>query len=189
VNTAGSLFDTVDVALVTAEAARWQEPGSLLIACLVEGVLGHGLDRLVVGSQQMRPTVAAALRFGWTDETAGRALAVAFGAAAALNGQGETGDEESPMSSRCVWCLLDAEACDEGGTWEAARAAAAAGANRLVACVLTPSPEARSLAALWEAAGWVVVEAAGGSPWEVLGGLDQALVIPERPVALLVVYE
>ncbi|MGH8885150.1 MAG: hypothetical protein ACRDYX_08265 [Egibacteraceae bacterium] len=178
-NIAGSLFDTVDVALVTAEAARWGEPGSVLIACLVEGVLGHGLDRLVVGSRQLRPIVTAALRVGWTDETAGRALAVAFGAAAALNRQG----------GRCVWCLLDAEACDEGGTWEAARAAAAAGAGGLVTCVLSPPSEAASLAALWKAAGWAVVEAAGGNAWEVLGGLDQALAIPERPVALLVVCE
>lgn len=178
-NAAGSLFDTVDVAVVTAQAARWGEPGSVLIACLVEGVIGHGLDRLVVGSQQMRSTVTAALRIGWTDETAGRALAVAFGAASALSEQG----------GRSVWCLLDAEACDEGSTWEAVRAAAAAGAGRLVTCVLSPSSEARSLAALWEAAGWAVVEAAGGSAWEVLGGLDQALAIPERPVALLVVCE
>jgi transketolase N-terminal domain/subunit len=177
-NAGGSLFDTVDVAVVTAEAARWTDPGSVLIACLIEGVLGQGLDRLVVGSQQLRPTVTAALRVGWTDETAGRALAVAFGAAVALNGQG----------GRCVWCLLDAEACDEGSTWEAARAAAAAaGANRLVACVLSPPSEAPSLAALWRAAGWAVVETSGDSAWEVLGGLDQALAIPERPVALVVV--
>ncbi|MGH8900881.1 MAG: hypothetical protein ACRDYA_04170 [Egibacteraceae bacterium] len=169
----------MDVAVVTAQAARWGEPGSMLIACLVEGVIGHGLDRLVVGSQQMRPTVTAALRIGWTDETAGRALAVAFGAASALSGR----------DGRSVWCLLDADACDEGSTWEAARAAAAAGADQLVTCVLSPPSEARSLAALWEAAGWAVVEAAGGSAWEVLGGIDQVLAIPEQPVALLVVCE
>lgn len=176
-NQAGSFFDTVDMALVTAEAARWKDPGSILIACLVEGVLARGLDRLIVGSEQMRPTVTAALRIGWTDETAGRALAVAFGAAAALNGQ----------AGRGVWCLLDAEACDEGGTWEAARAAAAAGISQLVTCVLSPPSEARSLAVLWEAAGWAVIEVSGASAWEVLGGLDQALATPERPVALLVV--
>jgi transketolase N-terminal domain/subunit len=177
VSAAGSLFDTVDVALVTAEAARWAEPGSVLIACLVEGVLAHGLDRLIVGSQRMRPLVTAALRIGWTDETVDRALAVAFGAAAALRGRGGRG----------VWCLLDAEACDEGSTWEAARAAAAAGVGGLVTCVLSPYSEAASLAALWDAAGWAVVEAADDSAWEVLGGLDQALAIPGGPVALLVV--
>lgn len=176
---AGSLFDTVDVAVVTVEAERWGDPGSVLVACLVEGVLSRGLNRLVVGSQQMRPIVSAALRVGWTDETPARALAVAFGAAAALNGQGE----------RRVWCLLDAEACDEGGTWEAARAAAAAGVSGLVAGVLTPPSEAPSLTALWEAAGWAVVEAEGSSAWEVLGGLDQALATPWRPVALLVTTE
>lgn len=185
---AGSLFDTVDVGSVAAEAARWGVPGSVLVACLVEGVVGHELHRLVVGSQQMRPTVAAALRIGWTDETPGRALAVAFGAAAALHGQCGNGGAEPPMSGPRVWCLLDAEACDEGNTWEAARAAVAA-PGRLVTCVLSPPSEAQSLAALWEAAGWAVVEVAGDDVWEVLGGLDQALATPKPPVALIVVCE
>lgn len=187
-NVAGSLFDSVDVGLVAAEAACWEAPGSVLIACLVEGVVGQALDRLVVGSQQMRATVAAALRVGWTDETPGRALAVAFGAAAALNGQRGAGDAEPSVNGRYVWCLLDAEACDEGSTWEAARAAAGRG-SPLVTCVLSPPSEARPLAALWEAAGWAVVEVAGDSVWEVLGGLDQALALTERPVTLLVVCE
>lgn len=176
-STVPSLFDSVDVAAVTSAATRWAGPGALLVACLAQAVASGEDDRIVVGSRLLRPAVTVALSGRWTDETGGRALAVAFGAAVTLSG--------AQTRSRRVWCLLDAEACDDGGTWEAARAAAAASIGQLVACVLTPSSEAVSLVMLWRAAGWAVIEAEGSSVWEVLGGLDQALVAPE-PVALVV---
>jgi hypothetical protein len=172
-----SLFDTVDVNAVEVAAARLRGPGAMLVAALVEGVLTDPPHRLVVGSRLLLPTVSAALSWGWTDETPSRALAVAFGLAVALGGRER------------VWCLLDEESSDEGGTWEAARAAAATPAVALTTCIVAPEPESRALGAFWDAAGWVVREVDEGSVWEVLGGLDQALAFHSKPVTLLVMSE
>ncbi len=172
-----SLFDRVEVGTVEAAAAGLAGPGARLVAALAEGVLGEGSHRLVVGSQLLRPAVSAALPSGWIDETAGRALGVAFGMAAALGG------------AERVWCLLDIESCDEGGTWEAARAAATAPATTLTACVMVPAHENLALRSFWDAAGWSVRDIDGGNVWEILGGLDQALALRTRPITLLVMSE
>jgi transketolase N-terminal domain/subunit len=175
VSAARSLFDTIDIDVVEARARRLDGPGATLVAAFMEAVLTEPPHRLVVGSRSARPTVAAALSWGWTDETAGRALGVALGIAAGLGGRER------------IWCLLDADSCDEGGTWEAARAAAAAPAAALTAAVLVPAQERRTFGAFWDAAGWTVREVDGGSAWEIVGGLDQATAWGARPLALLVV--
>ncbi|MGH8906033.1 MAG: hypothetical protein ACRD0K_05875 [Egibacteraceae bacterium] len=172
-----SLFDSVDINDVQAAAGRLGGPGALLVSALVQGVLGTPPHRLVVGSRLLRPTVAAALSWGWTDETVSRALAVAFGLAVGLGGRER------------VWCLLDSESSDEGGTWEAARAAAVAPAAALTACIVVPESESRTLGAFWDAAGWAVSEIDGNSAWEIFGGIDQALALGTRPITLLVVTE
>ncbi|MGH8929254.1 MAG: hypothetical protein ACRDZO_01105 [Egibacteraceae bacterium] len=174
---AESLFDRVEVGTVEAAAAGLVGPGARLVAALAEGVLSQGSDRLVVGSQLLHPAVSSALPSGWIDETAGRALAVAFGMAVALGG------------AERVWCLLDLESCDEGGTWEAARAAATAPVTTLTACVMVPAQENKAFRAFWDAAGWSVREIDGGNVWEILGGLDQALALRTRPITLLVMSE
>src|SRR5688500_14335800 len=80
----------------------------------------------------------------------GDALALTLGAATASRMDG------SPWRA---WCVLDAEACDDGRVWEVARAAQRAEATALGALVAGGDS-----APLWRACGWYVVEAPASDP-------------------------
>lgn len=181
-----SLFDAVDLERLRAAVNRSGTAAGALLACLHEGcALQHDVsdpgwadrDRLVVGVPALRARITSALAEGWYEIAPSDALAVAYGAAAASAIDG---------GIYRVWCLLDAAACDDGGTWEAALAAAEAAVTPLVALVdgsaARPSPE--RLVELWRAAGWAVVTPAREAV-ALLGALDHA-VATAGPAAVVV---
>ncbi len=179
-----SLLDSVDLralrGLTTGGAASWA-------ACLVDagvaqldpGDPGWGdRDRIVATAGT---TVALERRLqaaGWRSgqgyvgaATGGQALGLAFGAgvASALDG-----------AVWRAWCLLDEDACDDGGVWEVARAAADTAADTVGALVA-----GAATAALWRASGWAVRTVPDDEPVRLLGALDHALAVRGQPSVVL----
>ena len=98
----------------------------------------------------------------------GDAMALAFGAAMASGGVWRS------------WCVLDADADDDGRVWEIARAASEAPATSLGVLAI-----GNGSAQLWAACGWTVHEAPASDPAWALGALDQ--VVAGAPAVLLAV--
>ena len=136
-------------------------------------------DRVVVCGTALHAALAERLRAAGADParvlvvagTGGEALALALGAAVA------SGLDGSGWRS---WCVLDAQACEDGRVWEVADAVRGAGAQALGAVAVG----ARA-AALWRACGWQVHTGSVADPVELLGGLDQLLAA--GPAVLLAV--
>lgn len=177
-----SLLDTADVPALRSLARRGPAIG--LAAALIDtGLLQFDpddpawadRDRLVVGG----PAAVAAVRERLDSAgaalqptahvAAGEALAVALGAAVAARLDG--GIWRS-------WCVVDETVCDDGRTWEAARAAPDDLPTLTVLAVGDDSE------ALWRACGWAVHVVPPDDPVWLLGALDQAL--SGRPTAVLV---
>lgn len=168
-----TLFDRLDVAALSQEAA----PGAGLLAALltrpeVTGTGGPSPDLVIVGGRWL-PSAPT----GWVAAPEGRALALAYGAAAA-----RTGGPAPPA----VWCLLRARALEDGRTWEAARAAAAVGVDALTAVLAVPAAGAADALAVLKAAGWRHWRASATDAWALTGGLDQTRAV-RGPCALVAV--
>lgn len=139
-------------------------------------------DRVVICGPRVTAAVGRRLTAGGADPDAvvapapsgGDALALAFGAAMAGTMDG---------GAWRAWCLLDAEACDDGRVWEVARAASAARPDTLGALVA-----GGGTAELWRACGWQVHEAPASDAVWLLGAFDQ-LVAAGPSVVLAVVDE
>lgn len=138
-------------------------------------------DRLVICGEEVARAAGQRLTAAGADPdvvvtlaaTGGDALALAFGAAmaAGLDGGGWR-----------AWCLLDAEACDDGRVWEVARAASDAGAATLGVLVA-----GGGAAPLWRACGWQVHEAPASDPVWLLGSMDQ--LVSYAPAVVLAVSD
>ena len=178
-----SLLDTADIPALRARAragAASAVAGALIDTGLLQfdpdDAEWSDRDRLVVAGPQAVAAVgerlaAAGADFASTAYVAGgEALAVALGAAVAARLDGEIWR---------AWCVLDESVCDDGRTWEAARAAV--GADLRTLTVLGVGDES---AALWRAAGWQVHLVPPADPVWLLGALDQALT--GAPAAVLV---
>ena len=133
-------------------------------------------DRLVVGGESVVTALrhrleAAGAPLEPTAHVAGpAATAVALGAAVASSLRGGIWR---------TWCVLDEGACDEGRTWEGARAAAEAEVRALTALVAGVG----SLK-LWQACGWKTQTVPAEDPAWLLGALDHALT--DGPTAVVV---
>ena len=178
-----SLLDTADIPALRARARAGAAAG-MAGALIDTGLLQFDpddpewsdRDRLVVAG----PEAVAAVRERLADAGAelertaqvagGDALAIALGAAVASRLDGEVWR---------AWCVLDESICDDGRTWEAARAAAAAELR-----TLTVLGVGDASAGLWRACGWSVHVVPPADPVWLLGAMDQALVGP--PTAVLV---
>ncbi len=187
-----SLLDDADLAAVRTAARRRGGVGAVPVACLMEGgALAHDptdpqwadRDRLLVSGTSWRVAVTAALvdagytgGAGQVPVDGGRGLAVAAGAAAVaeLDGAGAR-----------VYCLLDADALDEGLTWEGALAGARAPA--LTAIVLVAPSAVGRARRLFATAGWRTAVGAADDPVEVLGAFDLAHADDDRAGAALTV--
>jgi transketolase N-terminal domain/subunit len=170
-----SLLDTADLPALRAIAAG--DPADLLAATLIDtGLLQfdpddpewEDRDRLVVcGSSAVAATGRRLTAAGAADpdsvvtpaRNGGDGLALAFGAAMAAMLDG---------GAWRAWCLLDADACDDGRVWEVARAAADARPETLGVLVA-----GGGTAGLWRACGWHVHEAPAADPVWLLGSIDQ----------------
>lgn len=178
-----SLLDGADLARLRPLVA----PGGLraLAAVLVDGRALQvdpadpswgDRDRLVTTVAAL-PQLVARLRTMGADPaavvasvaTGGAALGMALGAAAASAADGGVWR---------TWCVLDARATDDGGVWEAARAAADADLGPLV--VLGAG---HGDAALWSACGWSVHTARTTDPALLFAAVDRALA--DTPAAVL----
>jgi transketolase N-terminal domain/subunit len=143
-------------------------------------------DRFVLGAPAAREAVRAAFAAspdhpdsGWVDAgEAGRALALAYGMAAASRLEGGT---------FTVHCLVDAAALDDGRTWEVLRSARASRVRVLRPYAVLPDDGADAFARMLRAAGWVVATADAGDVIEILGALDQARARREPPTAVVAV--
>jgi transketolase len=187
----GSLLDRVDLWRIR-EAAAGGGPSAALVASLVIGgafafdprnAAWADRDRLTVGSPGLVPLLAAAVGGAaagqpwWGPYRPGAALAVACGAA--IGSRLDGGVFRS-------WCLLDDAAADDGGVWEAARAAADAEDVPLIAGVACQSARAREgVETLFRAAGWPVFARAATDLGAVVAALDRALAL-EEPTAVVV---
>lgn len=182
---ARSLLDNADLAALRAAGA--DGPAAAVAAALIDSgllqfdpddPLWGDRDRVVVAGRELSAALDRRLREAGatTDQVltsaagGGQALALALGASMA--GEIDGGGWRS-------WCVLDAEACDDGRVWEVASAARNAGPETLGAIVLGDAS-----AAMWQACGWKVHRAPAAVPVEMLGGLDQLLV---GPVGVLLV--
>lgn len=174
---ARSLLDNADLAALRAAGA--DGPAAAVAAALVDSGLlqfdpddpqWEDRDRVVVAGRDLHAALDQRLREAGatTDQVVtsasggGEALALALGAAVA--GGIDGGGWRS-------WCVLDAEACDDGRVWEVAAAAGTARPETLSAIVVGDNS-----AALWQACGWRVQRAPVAVPVEMLGSLDQLLV-------------
>ena len=134
-------------------------------------------DRLVVGGESVVFAVEERMEAAGAQLTTaayvagGEALGVALGAAIAGGLDGGVWR---------AWCVLDESICDDGRTWEAARAAAGAPDLRTLTALIAGDESTR----LWQACGWKVQVVPAGDPVWLLGALDQALLGP--PTAVLV---
>jgi hypothetical protein len=137
-------------------------------------------DRLVVAGtrawsaarERLVPAGADPTQVATAAGSGGEAMALAFGAAAAARMDGNVWR---------VWCLLDAEACDDGRIWEVARAAVTAATEALVVVA-----EESGVTGLWRACGWTVHPAPAADPAWLLGALDQAVVA--APAAVVIAH-
>ena len=183
-----SLLDGTDLATLRRLTAAG--PADAVAAALVDtGLLQfdpddpewEDRDRLVICGDEVARAAGRRLTAAGADPdavvtlapTGGDALALAFGAAmgATLDG-----------GAWRAWCLLDAEACDDGRVWEVARAASQARAATLGALVA-----GGGAAALWQACGWQVHEAPASDAAWLLGCLDQ--VVAAAPAVVLAVAD
>lgn len=136
-------------------------------------------DRLVICGDEVARAAGRRLSAAGADPdvvvtlapTGGDALALAFGAAMAANLDG---------GGWRAWCVLDAEACDDGRVWEIARAASAAAPATLAVLVA-----GGGAAALWRACGWQAHEAPASDPVWLLGSVDQ--MVAGAPAVVLAV--
>lgn len=131
----------------------WEDRDRLVVAGA--GVSAASGRRLTAAGADPDAIVAPAA-------TGGDALALAFGAAMAAAMDG---------GAWRAWCLLDAQACDDGRVWEVARAAAQARPQTLGVLVAGAGS-----AGLWRACGWQVHEAPAADPVWLLGAMDQLVV-------------
>lgn len=178
-----SLLDTADLA-VLREAAQGRPAPAIAAALIDTGLLQFDpddpawadRDRLVLGGQQMAEAFAQRLGAAGAElESTARqadadALGVALGAgiASALDG-----------GIWRAWCAIDEVICDDGRTWEAARAAT--GADLLTMTALVAGADSERL---WRACGWSVEVVPADDPAWLLGALDQAML--GQPTAVLV---
>lgn len=185
---ARSLLDAADLQVLREFAAGG--PEAALAASLVDAGLlqfdaddpdWEDRDRVVICGPRTTAAVGRRLTAAGADPdavvtpapTGGDALAVAFGAAMAGAMDG---------GAWRAWCVLDAEACDDGRVWEVARAASAARPDTLGTLVA-----GGGTAALWLACGWRVHEAPATDVVWLLGALDQ--LVAQGPAVVLAVAD
>lgn len=176
-----SLLDGADLPVIRRAAAA--RPGRIaaLLACLLEGgVVEYApdepdwadRDHVVVGTEDLRAAIEADGGPEAVLVEGGRALAMAAGAACA-------GALDGGVAR--TYCLLDESALDDGAVWEAALVGPGAA---LTAFVMTE--EGAGARAMFDAAGWCVVEASADDPVALLGALDRVQERPTRPGMVLV---
>ncbi len=182
-----SLLDRVDLRELRPVAEQLPGVWATAVACLVTGgaltwdaldPAWDDRDRLVVGTQRALPAVRAAFGAGdpacFQAEPAARALNAAVELATASASAGE---------AYRVFCLLDAEAGEQGPVWEAALAAGRGDLSALVVLGLW-APEL-DLEAMLLAAGWSTLHVPHDDPVAVLAGLDRAFHQTGGPRAVL----
>jgi transketolase len=193
-----SLSDRADLASLRAAAARYEGRFATVAACLVAGgALEHDpddpewpdRDRLVVGDLAAAAALTAALaeaghaQPGPTDPrpqggtapapaAAGLAPLPAWGALPHAVGLAAASRLDGGVFR--TWCLLGPGAVDHGATWEAARTAAGARLDTLVALVAARSEAVAEALRVFDAAGWHVTSGRGDEPAELLGAFDLA---------------
>ena len=116
----------------------------------------------------------------------GQGLSVALGMALGLRLDG---------SASRVYCVVGDGEMDEGQIWEAAMAGAAFGADNLVAIVDRNRVQATDVIdkvlpegdvpGKWAAFGWNVIEIDGHDFVQILGALDAAKLLKDRPTAII----
>ena len=176
-----SLFEVVDLPMLATATRGGRGPGAAALAVrrhdAVTGRDGPRPDVVVLGGRFFgRPEP------GWAVRAEGLALAVAYGAAMARRTHHRN---RGPGQGAWVWCVLRAEALDDGRTWEAARAAAAQRLDTLTAVVTTPVGRARDVTRVFEAAGWCSIRCAAADPLEILRAVDHLRAGHGRPGALV----
>lgn len=179
-----SFFGTADLRAVEAALLGARSTAAGFLAALRQQVVSGrgqpGADLVVLGNRTLGPPAPGELAV-----PEGRALAVAYGAAAARVAHAAP---EGVGSGRWVWCVLRPSALDDGRTWEAARAAARAGLRTLAVIVAAGSEHGSAgddLEAPWRAAGWSSVRVDAADAWSVVSGLDRARATTHGPVALV----
>lgn len=180
---ARSLLDAADVS--TLRGLVGKAPDVAIAAALVDaGVLQFDpddpmwgdRDRVFVGGRGVAAALRERLTAAGADPDAvllevpagGDALALAFGAAAASRLDGGVWR---------AWCILDAEACDDGRIWEVAQSVPASGIVELTVLGVGTDSER-----LWRACGWNVQRARFDDPVWLLGAVDHALAAPPSVV-------
>ncbi len=174
-------FDTVDIAVVEQAALRGRGPCATIVAALrqpqVTGFGRPGADLVVLGGGAFGRAPE-----GWVARPEGAALAVAYGAAASRRARRPG---RAVGDGVWVWCLLRPSAWDDGRTWEAARAVAAAGLDTLTVVVAADPAGVDGVRAVMEAAGFKTLRFDGHDPWAVVGAIDKARAAAGIPLGLI----